>query len=381
MGDELIKRAPTHHVDGTEIKPNDSEHTIKLRLKNDDYLEADNAAGTEQLYLIKATVDNEGQVGVALITGSIEAPVDGGIFTLFDMAFSDSASAGDVNGPYFKLDGNNMLYIIAEADGAGGSQNPKVVIDCSLHMKEITTPTAKSGYCGLYTSTDNKLHFQDGAGSDHDVQLTNEAEGEMYIFNSSTPIVIETADTPIMVRGCTAGNLSNFTFNAGSTGAITAFSDGTGKVNVASAAHGLTTGDCITIRGTTNYNGLWEVTVIDAGNFSIPDTWVANDGASDWDEGSHLIAGTGAAGNYTMNFQVSGSEAGAAGSDVMCRIAINNTLCNKCVGERKLSTNDLGNLPGTASLTIADGDKLYFTIQSTGTNNITIKHGNLNLKR
>lgn len=63
--------------------------------------------------------------------------------------------------------------------------------------------------------------------------------------------------------------------------AITAYSDGTGKVNVAAATHGYVTGDIIIIQGTTSYNGVWTVTLIDAGNFSIPATWVADDGASE----------------------------------------------------------------------------------------------------
>jgi len=62
--------------------------------------------------------------------------------------------------------------------------------------------------------------------------------------------------------------------------AISAFADGTGKVVATSTAHGFVTGDFVTISGTTNYNGTWEVTRIDANSFSFVDTWVANDGSS-----------------------------------------------------------------------------------------------------
>ena len=379
MGDSRVHQFVPFTKDGTAIKTKVRGDSPEV--DNDTWDQGTNYAGSDTVKKFKVNESDEIDVGGTLNVGSIEGPEDGGLITIFDMPFSAGASAGDLNGPYFKLDGDNLLYIIAEADGIGGSQNPKVVIDCGLNLKEITTPTAKADFGAVYTKSDNKMYFQDGAGVEHTVQLTNEAEGEMYINGNSTATVIETADTPIMLRGAIAGNLSNFTFEAGSTGAITAYSDGTGKVNVASTTHGLDTGDNITIRGTTNYNGIWEITKIDDNNFSIPDTWVADDGASDWDEGSHLIAGVGSAGNYTMNFQLSGSEGGGAGSEVMGRIAINSTLCTKCVAERKLANNDLGNLPGTASLTIADSDKLYFILQSTGTNTITIRHGNLNLKR
>lgn len=250
-----------------------------------------------------------------------------------------------------------------------------------ITLNEITTPTAVADHGKVYTKTDNKLYFQDGAGNEHEVCTAGEYHGEAYIDNNAVPTVIETANTPIMVKNFTAGLLSNFTLVAGSTGTITAFSDGTGKVNVASAAHGLDTGDYISIRGTTNYNGIWEITKIDDGNFSIPDTWAANDGASDWDAGDYLLAGTGSAGDYAMVFSYSASEAGGAGSEVLGQICINDTLCDKCIGDRKFANNDIGNLPGTAFPTLAVGDRLYFVLISTGTNDITVKYGNINLHR
>jgi hypothetical protein len=56
---------------------------------------------------------------------------------------------------------------------------------------------------------------------------------------------------------------------------ITAAADGGGgEVDLTSTAHGLTTGDEVTITETTDYNGTFTVTVIDANTFSITDTWV-----------------------------------------------------------------------------------------------------------
>ena len=36
-------------------------------------------------------------------------------------------------------------------------------------MKETTTPTAVADYGRLYTKNDNKLYFQDGAGTEHEI--------------------------------------------------------------------------------------------------------------------------------------------------------------------------------------------------------------------
>ncbi|MHC4605246.1 MAG: phage tail protein, partial [Planctomycetota bacterium] len=69
---------------------------------------------------------------------------------------------------------------------------------------------------------------------------------------------------------------------------ITAFADysGTvaGTVKVTSASHGLITGDMTLQAGTTSYNGDFSVTKIDANNYYITDTWVANDatGTTAW---------------------------------------------------------------------------------------------------
>jgi len=65
--------------------------------------------------------------------------------------------------------------------------------------------------------------------------------------------------------------------------AITKFEDYsgtyTGTVKVTSAGHGLVAGMKVTIAGTTNYNGFYDVGYIDAGTFYIVATWVADDAA------------------------------------------------------------------------------------------------------
>jgi len=40
---------------------------------------------------------------------------------------------------------------------------------CSLHIPEITTPTAIADFGAVYAKSDNKLYFQDGAGVEHEV--------------------------------------------------------------------------------------------------------------------------------------------------------------------------------------------------------------------
>lgn len=76
-------------------------------------------------------------------------------------------------------------------------------------------------------------------------------------------------------------NLSTYTI----TPTISAFADysGTvsGTVKVTAATHGLKTGMYVTISGTTSYDGSYYVTYVDANNFYITATWVADDATGD----------------------------------------------------------------------------------------------------
>jgi hypothetical protein len=67
----------------------------------------------------------------------------------------------------------------------------------------------------------------------------------------------------------------------GITGTIASIADysGTvaGTVKVTDTAHGLLTGNIVSITGTTNYNGIYTVTKIDANSFYITATWGATE--------------------------------------------------------------------------------------------------------
>jgi len=66
-------------------------------------------------------------------------------------------------------------------------------------------------------------------------------------------------------------------------GDITAFADGgAGKVQMTSAAHGLSVGMFILITETINYNGTYEITNITVNTVKFVATWVANDAMGLW---------------------------------------------------------------------------------------------------
>lgn len=210
--------------------------------------------------------------------------------------------------------------------------------------------------------------------------IDDKAAGEAYIYNNAVATVIETADTPIALNSSiVAGCLERWTFEAGSTAAITVYADYSGTVAgtiLATSTHGLATGDIITIRGTTNYNGIHQITVVDSTHFYFTDTWVADDGASDFDQGARLIAGKGAAGDYSAMWQM--STAPAAACNLIWMMNVNTTPQIKSAAERKYAINDLDTGSSSCDFTIVEGDIIWLSVQSDDTANVTNKHGNFN---
>ena len=207
------------------------------------------------------------------------------------------------------------------------------------------------------------------------------AYGEAFIFNNAIKTIIETADIPIaLVDAIESGELEKWIFKAGSTAAISAYADYDGTVAgavLATSTHGLITGTIITIRGTTNYNGIHQITVVDSTHFYFIDTWVADDGASDFDQPARLIAGPEAAGVYSATWQMS------VAPDAACKLTwlinINATFQPQSVAERDYAINDIDNCSSTCTIAVSVGDIVWLSVQSDSTSDITNIHGNFNL--
>ncbi len=69
----------------------------------------------------------------------------------------------------------NALFLDGGTGKIGfGTATPSAYADLTLEggalcIKEITTPTADANYGKIYTKTDNKIYFQDGAGAEHTI--------------------------------------------------------------------------------------------------------------------------------------------------------------------------------------------------------------------
>jgi hypothetical protein len=124
-----------------------------------------NAVGT--MYF--ANTDNS---NAAAATGKVIAGIRGSIVT------SDS-NAGDDSGGTLSFHTKQEAGSFTAAMTIDSSQNvgigtaapnASLTIEAGVvSIKEVTTPTATANYGKVYTKTDNKLYFQDGAGTEHEL--------------------------------------------------------------------------------------------------------------------------------------------------------------------------------------------------------------------
>jgi hypothetical protein len=183
------------------------------------------------------------------------------------------------------------LSALAEDITVGGitsmarQKNPDSIIWCTLETGELLSFT--------YDRTQNVLAWSEHplGGTDVEAQsvsvIPGTTEDEVYItvqrtVNDATVIYLEkmSSRTFTDIEDCFFVDCG-ITFETATSKAISAFanynSTVAGTTKVTSAAHTLTTGQEVIIDGTTNYDGTYIATVIDATNIYITKTYVAND--------------------------------------------------------------------------------------------------------
>jgi len=249
-------------------------------------------------------------------------------------------------------------------------------------LVETTTPTAISSVGQIYTKSDNKFYFQDGAGNEHEVQLVSHYHAEMYIYDDATGTTINVADQYHAIQGLfSQGEIANFTFSAGDSGSgnITT-ADGGAAINIADVGHGLVSGDYVQIQS-ANHTGSVEVTRIDDDNFTVPIAYVGDE-TGYWQQGDRLVAGTGAAGTYQFGFSTSLLSDGN-GKTYKFELCKNTTHIDESACERKIGTGaDVGSMGSCGIVTIAEGDEITLIVKNTAdATDLTLKHANLNMHR
>ena len=267
-------------------------------------------------------------------------------------------------------------------------------LDSELALKEIATPSAVADYGKVYTKSDNRLYYQDGAGVEHMISLTDTNYAEMYCYDNTTiPTVINVAKQYHFIQGSAGApifdndHLNNWTFAHGSidSGASLVTDDATTSINIgdASNAHGLTSGDIVNVQS-ANHTGTVAVTVVDANNFTVPITYVGDESCF-WQQGDRLIAGVGAAGTYQFGFNTSLLSAGN-NKTYKFEIVKTTTHIDESACERKIAVgDDLGSMSSGGILVIADGDIVQLQVMnntpSADTTDLTLVHSTIYLHR
>lgn len=260
-----------------------------------------------------------------------------------------------------------------------------LILPSALYMREITTPTAIDSYGAFFTKADNKPYFQSGDGVTAELETVATNLAEMTIHDNSTALVINSVNKEHAVRLFLAGDLSTaWTFNAGSTGAITDTADNAGTLRITDVAHGLVTGDIITVTGltTASQNDVTAVTKIDDDTLDCDDiTFATASETGTWDQGSYFLAGVGAGGKYLIDFATSVNSAGANKTFEWHLYA--DTTRQENIGiRRKFSNTDIGVVSGSAIITVTDGQVIWVSVQDqTDATNLTFVHANLNMHK
>ena len=227
----------------------------------------------------------------------------------------------------------------------------------------------------IYPKADNKLYFQDGAGTEKVVHTIDTAFGEMHVTGGA-PYTIDVSGEWHGYTGLSADQLGvTISFGAGASGTDTteyATHNGGAETKITTtAAHPFVAGDICVITGSTTYDGIYTVTEdVDANNFAIDTAF----GADDTTNGTYtlpdrLVVGASGAGDYSACWYASGSSASA--DTYTFGIYINVIIDHQ--SSRKFPVNDIGSWSGGGIITLAVGDVVWFAIlNSTGTANIDI---------
>ncbi len=255
------------------------------------------------------------------------------------------------------------------------SSNFNELTSTVIKLRETTTPTAEADKGKLYTKSDNCLYFQDGAGSENLLETGSSDYGEMgNLYGESATEIVPSANQwcamyHANIKGSAPHLNSGFSFVAGKTGSGTTTTAVAGAaINIADAAHGLSTGDYVTVQS-ANHVGVALVTKVDAGNFTVPISYVGDE-AITWQMGSYLLCAT--AGIYRGAWNASFSQSTNNSQTTLITPFINTGQATKAIASRLLGNNsDVGSVGGNGIMSFTAGDRIWFAAQCTTAQTLT----------
>ena len=255
-------------------------------------------------------------------------------------------------------------------------------LEGAVHIKETATPTAVTNYGAFYPKADNLPYFQDGAGVEH-ILTTGAADyAEMGNTTDADEVLTVAAKDYAMysanINATAPHVISGFTFQAGSVGSgTTTTADAGNSINIADGTHGLATGDFVTVQS-TNHNGIGTVLYVDADNFEVDISWVADE-AITWQMGSYIKCAT--AGVYRGMWSGSINQSLNNTQTNTVSPVLNATKATKATSTTLLNNNsDYTTLAGNGIMSFAVDDRIWFVAQSTAAQTLTFKTRNVSIR-
>jgi len=144
----------------------------------------------------------------------------------------------------------------------------------------VVTPTKGAA---MWTEPDETVsnRFHKLWASGNKIYLTDE-EGTIELYDVSDDgysisrlVGVQAKNNLYLVIGDSTMDSFVYKYIGANTSTATC-TDGTGKISISSIEHGLVTGMKVEIAGTTDYDGLLEITVVDANNFTVPGTYTSD---------------------------------------------------------------------------------------------------------
>jgi len=292
------------------------------------------------------------------------------------------------------LSDSDYTYIIFRNNYTGfGVQNPTA----TLHLKAGTTSASTSPL--KFTSGDlmtnpeagavefltDKFYVTETTGTTRkEIKVVDKYYAEMYEYENTNLTTIGTQDVYHAVNHFVTGLVSGFTFVEGIEGSFASVSDYSGTVTgtilITDTAHGLLTGDIITIHNSTDYNGTYSITKVTDDTFYVTKTYVATN-TGDWAMGSYLRCSTGSAGVYKLSLTLTCFSA-SANQTFKFELNKNTTSLDNVAVSRRFSNTDYGSLATAGLVSLAEGDRIWVSTKNqTSNTDITIRHANLNISR
>jgi hypothetical protein len=217
-------------------------------------------------------------------------------------------------------------------------------------------------------------------------------EAGMYTYDKSLSLAIDTANAYHALYEVTVGDIIPGVLNGWTQydgrlvdANVTSEANNGGKLQiVCSGNHLLTSGDIVSITKANDatHNDKTVVTVDNATTFTCDNiAYTAGAGASSAivREPAYLKASVGSGGVYHASFSCSYSTTG--NKQIKCELNQNVTDLDNIAAER-LTSSTVGNLAASGNISVVAGDKIWVTFMNlSGTEDIVIKHGNLNLHK